>query len=139
MSTYPNQTKRPKRLRIALAHCEHWLDERVSLVGAVIGGASLIATISLGVFYPQPDTLAKVLALFALLIMGACSVLLICVACFEWSDKQERMNTHRLRKHLTQVKNERDEARRERDEARKQASTNAFALVGALMGDIETK
>ena len=63
----------------------------------------------------------------------------ICMACFDWSDEQERKNTDRLRKHLVQVKNERDEARRERDEARKQASTNAFALVGALMGDIETK
>lgn len=139
MNTYPNQTKRPNRLRIALAHCERWLDERIERVGASIGGASLVATISLAVFVEHDGMLESVFALVGALIMGACSVLLICVACFDWSDKQERKNTDRLRKHLAHVKNERDDARRERDEARLQEAVNASALVGALMGDTQSK
>ena len=68
MSTYPNQTKRPNRLRIALAHCEHWLDKRIAKVGASIGGASLVATISLAVFVEHNGILESVFALVGALM-----------------------------------------------------------------------
>lgn len=168
MITNPNQTKRPKRLRIALAQCERYLDSQVVAVCASLGIASLVLTVCLAVLAPQPDTLSTVFALLGSLIMSACSVLLLAVACFEYADKQEQANTarrnrshlanlnherkmreseqihalasaHHLRYWLNRYKCERDQARQERDEARKQASTNAFALIGSLMGDIETK
>lgn len=161
MITNPNQTKRPKRLRIALAQCERYLESQIVAVFATVGISSLVLTVCLAVLAPQPDTLSTVFALLGSLIMSACSVLLLAVACFEYADKQEQISTaSRNRYALASAKRERQERdseallaqqtehhlrglvailTHERDEARKQASTNAFALIGSLMGDIETK